>query len=740
MEKKKEKIAILGGGLSSITTAFELSSVPNWQEKYEITVYQMGWRLGGKGASGRKQSVFNRVEEHGLHIWFGFYHNAFDMIRRAYLELDRPLEKPLATWEEAFKPLNLNTLEEKVDDEWMHWLINFPTNNEMPGEGGELLSLQDYLSVATQFVNEILREGLYNREKGFTRYGCLGAILVVFAIGLELSFLKLLLNIVHVFSKVDHWLHRIFHLPFRHRVISKTLSHIIKRLRQRLEDTLEEDTDTRRLFVSVDFAIANIRGAIEDNLIENGFDSIDHMEYRDWLKKHGATDLTLQSVIPKYLYDLAFAYEDGDMSRPAFAAGVAFHCLLRAFFTFKGNYMYRMQAGMGDTIFTPLYLIMKERGVKFEFFHKVKSLEMSDDKNEIAQIIIERQATVTQEQEAKGGYDPLILVKDLECWPAEPLYDQLVEKEQLKEKIEVAGQMIPKYNLESNWTPWQGGKTITLNAGEDFDRVVLGISLPALPSICKSIFEAKPAWHNMITKNNTIQTQAFQLWFRPDVAGLGWPFWRDEPPIMSEYDVELPLEQSGMNTWADMTQVLIRECWPDEHFPNQITYFCGPLKGPGLENLPPEDDYEFPHKQFARVKKITSLMLKGHMKHLWPNAIKPMEGYPDALNWDLLVDAENREGEERLNSQFWRANIDPTERYVLSVPNGTAARLRTEQSGFHNMYLTGDWIYNGLNVGCVESAVMSGMLTSQAITTAVFGEPTPKHIVGGIDWWKQKKH
>ncbi len=66
----KQKVAILGGGVGSMTTAFHLTSVPDWQDKYDITLYQMGWRLGGKGASGRGPN--GRIEEHGLHIWLGF--------------------------------------------------------------------------------------------------------------------------------------------------------------------------------------------------------------------------------------------------------------------------------------------------------------------------------------------------------------------------------------------------------------------------------------------------------------------------------------------------------------------------------------------------------------------------------------------------------------------------------------------------------------------------------------------
>jgi predicted NAD/FAD-binding protein len=43
-----QKIAVLGGGAGSLAAAFYLSAQPGWQERYDITVYQQGWRLGGK--------------------------------------------------------------------------------------------------------------------------------------------------------------------------------------------------------------------------------------------------------------------------------------------------------------------------------------------------------------------------------------------------------------------------------------------------------------------------------------------------------------------------------------------------------------------------------------------------------------------------------------------------------------------------------------------------------------------
>ncbi|MFY0531435.1 NAD(P)-binding protein [Nannocystis pusilla] len=93
---KPERIVVVGGGMAALTTVFELTSRPDWRERYDITVYQMGHRLGGKGASGRNQKRFDRIEEHGLHLFYGFYDNAFSVLRRCYEELGRPEGAPCA--------------------------------------------------------------------------------------------------------------------------------------------------------------------------------------------------------------------------------------------------------------------------------------------------------------------------------------------------------------------------------------------------------------------------------------------------------------------------------------------------------------------------------------------------------------------------------------------------------------------------------------------------------------------
>ena len=70
-----------------------------------VTVYQRGWRLGGKGASSRGRH--GRIEEHGLHVWLGYYANAFGLLREVYDELDRPGTAPgcpISSLRDAFLP------------------------------------------------------------------------------------------------------------------------------------------------------------------------------------------------------------------------------------------------------------------------------------------------------------------------------------------------------------------------------------------------------------------------------------------------------------------------------------------------------------------------------------------------------------------------------------------------------------------------------------------------------------
>ena len=129
----KQKVAIVGGGCGGMAAALELSD-PKHAGRYEVTVYQMGWRLGGKGASGR--GVHGRIEEHGLHLWLGFYDNAFRLLRSCYDELDRDPENcPISTFEQAFSTDPwVSVTENTFDDDWLLWTAQFPEESGLPGD------------------------------------------------------------------------------------------------------------------------------------------------------------------------------------------------------------------------------------------------------------------------------------------------------------------------------------------------------------------------------------------------------------------------------------------------------------------------------------------------------------------------------------------------------------------------------------------------------------------------------
>jgi uncharacterized protein with NAD-binding domain and iron-sulfur cluster len=129
------RVAILGGGMAGLTTAWRLTDPEIIDEIEQVTVYQRGFRLGGKAASSR--GVHGRIEEHGLHVWLGYYDNAFRLMRECYEELDREHRRPgapIRTWREAFEPAPLVGLEDLHDGGWSTWTAQFSPNGHLPGE------------------------------------------------------------------------------------------------------------------------------------------------------------------------------------------------------------------------------------------------------------------------------------------------------------------------------------------------------------------------------------------------------------------------------------------------------------------------------------------------------------------------------------------------------------------------------------------------------------------------------
>src|ERR1700687_4306951 len=207
-------------------------------------------------------------------------------------------------------------------------------------------------------------------------------------------------------------------------------------------------------------------------------------------------------------------------------------------------------------------------------------------------------------------YDPFVDVRGLPCWPSQPLWEQLSHARRLQHEAR---------DLESFFDPRCEDRRV-LRVGEDFDLVVLGVGLGAIPHVCREIVERDPRWRAMVDHVKTVSTQAFQIWLTADMKELGW----EDRPISVSGFVE------PFDTWCDMTHLAGEECWDET--PRAIAYFCNAL--PELEAVPPRERSDWIEVRRQRVRRNAIDFLSRDIAHLWPKA----SGRDGGFRWELLAD------------------------------------------------------------------------------------------------------
>ncbi len=399
-----------------------------------------------------------------------------------------------------------------------------------------------------------------------------------------------------------------------------------------------------------------VRGIAADGLTGRGYHAVDDLDLREWLAGHGASQAAIDSPLVRGFYDLSFAYEDGDPGRPRFPAGLALHLALRMFLDYKGALFWKMRAGMGDVVFAPLYEALRRRGVRFRFFHRLDQLHLSDDRRTV------EAATFGCEDAAGDEYAPLVRVRGLPVFPArtDPLRPDAA--------------------------------SVRLEAGRDYDALVLAVSLGMLPHTCTELIESDERWRSMVDRVGTVATQAFQVWMGADERALGW-----DQPAATVTGCGEPFE-----TFASMSHTLPFEDWPEDDRPLTAAYFCGALAESELADGPAASE---------RVQEAAVEFLERRGPALWPAA----------------ADANGDFRSELVHARYWRANVDPSDRYVQSLPGTSQYRLPADGSGFENLFLAGDWIDSGLNAGCIEAAALGGLQAANAVE----GRPLADGTSGG---------
>lgn len=455
----------------------------------------------------------------------------------------------------------------------------------------------------------------------------------------------------------------------------------------------------RRAYLAADMALAIGIGMLADGALSLGFEAINHVDFRTWLAAHGAQDVSVNSAPVKGFYDLVFAYRDGDPNQPEIEAGTMLRGMLKVGLGYRGALMYKMQAGMGDVVFAPLYEVLQRRGVRFHYFHKLCELRPDATNTRVQEIELEQQVGLRGDD-----YQPLVEVKGLPCWPSRPRYAQI-------DPQQAALLQQHAINLESHWSDWPEryrqafGHDLprkVLRHGVDFDQIVFGLSVGSLPHVAKPLLLVSAPLSRCSANVGAVATQAYQVWLTQNLEGMGWnyPGAKGEEPVLSGFT-------EPFDTWASMDQLLCRESWAPACEPQNVSYFCNAFT---LDSYPPSSDHSFPARCAASVKTAAIDQLETGMRPLWTKV--GAEGF----SWNWLVDPEGRAGVARFDAQYWRVNIDPSERYVLSLVDTSRFRLRADQSGFSNLFLAGDWLKTGLDAGCVEAAVMGGMQASRAIS------------------------
>jgi uncharacterized protein with NAD-binding domain and iron-sulfur cluster len=686
----RQKVVIIGGGPAGLAAAFELTK-PGLCPGDCVTVYQMGWRLGGKCASGRDDR--GRIVEHGLHLWFGYYENAFRLLREVYEELpDKP--RRFRRWSDAFQPVKSTQIGDQGRRKDGRFIPFFwPSRQGSPGDGHRPQlwdSLVGVLKILSQVHDAFADKD--PREHGTVSIHPKQAqafdSLFLTPGELESVSPRDAMRYAHQWgAKIRPGRSDPIHLIGLKALLRNASVALSRKSRRNAPPMSGED---ELLSEVTDIAAAFVCGIIDDVIFRRmEVVELDETDFCDWLIANGADSSTVnKSPLVSALYDMMFQYCEGQAGRPSYGAGTAAQVVLRILGTYKGEAIWKANAGLGEVLIAPLYEVLKARGVRFAFFHKLEKIELTEDRAAVARLRFSRQADLPQE-----GFEPTFAYKGLTCWPGTPPSDLMLR-----------GDVSPDNNFESRY--WNTGvkPDVVLNEGSDFSDVILATPLGAFKRLggdvgpCDELVRASARFRTMTENIGLVPSLSAQVWSGKSLAELGW----------TEPTAAMVSGPRALQIWVDMSQVLECETVTDNG-PRSLHYFCNVFGSHAYR-----DPKASGHAQDA-ARALTTDWFEKTAGEFWPKATGAGQNGHAEFDWNVFDDPCDRKGVGRLEAQVVKANVDPLACCCSSAAGSTGWRLKTDASGFRHLFLAGAWIDTGFNTECVEAAVMSGKQASRAI-------------------------
>ena len=263
------------------------------------------------------------------------------------------------------------------------------------------------------------------------------------------------------------------------------------------------------------------------------------------------------------------------------------------------------------------------------------------------------------------------------------------------------------WDFESFWDRRRTRPPSRSTSGRDFDLVVLGVGLGAVPHVCRELVDARPAL-------------AGDGRAREDRRDAGVPALAHAPTWRSSAGAGRRSNISGFvepfDTWADMRHLLRARALARRRARAARRLLLQRAAGrrePGRRARSAPTPRP-PARRGAAERHRASC--DAGVAHLWPARVdRPPASSAGSSSSTRRRGAARGRGALRLAVLDAPTSTRPTAT-SLSLPGTGRHRISPARRAYDNLTIAGDWTDCGFNAGCVEAAVMSGRLAAHALS------------------------